>query len=83
MMINDKSQRDGIRYPAIDQLDGKTTSKYKLVSGENVEIFEIPWYQGFKQMLMKLFKLISTYRKSCKGCDCYVFRVAQIESFFA
>ena len=30
-MINDKSQRDGIRYPAIDQLDGKTTSKYKLV----------------------------------------------------
>ena len=31
MMINDKSQRDGIRYPAIDQLDGKTSSKYKLV----------------------------------------------------
>ena len=30
-MINDNSQRDGIRYPAIDQLDGKTSSKYKLV----------------------------------------------------
>ena len=29
--MNKDDQRDGIRYPAIDQLDGKTSSKYKLV----------------------------------------------------
>lgn len=29
-MLKD-AERDGIRYPSIDQLDGKTSSKYKLV----------------------------------------------------
>lgn len=30
-MIVNIEEKDGIRYPSIDQLDGKTSSKYKLV----------------------------------------------------
>lgn len=62
-----------------DEID---TSKYNLVSGKGVEIVELPWYQGLKQMIKKLPQLLKIYRKSCKSCDCYIFRVAQIESFF-
>lgn len=29
--MNNNEERDGIRYPSIDQLEGKTSSKYKLV----------------------------------------------------
>lgn len=58
------------------------TTKYLLVSGERLEIYELPWYQGAKQMLKNIFELIARYRKACDGCDCYIFRVAQIESYF-
>lgn len=59
------------------------TSKFLLVSGDRLEIYELPWYQGLKGMLKNIFKLISKYRKVCYGCDCYIFRVAQIESYLA
>ena len=58
-------------------------SKLNLVSGPGVEIMEIPWYQGMTQMLQKLPQLIKEYRHFGDGCDCYIFRVAQVESFFA
>jgi len=62
----------------VDSID---TSKFLLVSGDRLEIYELPWYQGLKGMLKNIFKLISRYRKVCDGCDCYIFRVAQIESY--
>lgn len=57
------------------------TEKYLLVSGDGLEIYELPWYQGANAMLKNIFKLIPRYRKACNGCDCYIFRVAQIESY--
>jgi glycosyltransferase involved in cell wall biosynthesis len=62
----------------VDSID---VSKHLLVSGPNLEIFELPWYQGFRDMIKNIFKLIPRYMKAWKGCDCYIFRVAQIESY--
>lgn len=57
-------------------------SSYLPVSGERVEVFEIPWHQGLKGMLRIINKLMVVYKSALKGCDCSVFRIAQIESFF-
>jgi glycosyltransferase involved in cell wall biosynthesis len=62
----------------VDSID---KSKFLLVSREGLEIYELPWYQGVKGMFKKIFKLIQKYRRACDGCDCYIFRVAQIESY--
>jgi hypothetical protein len=62
----------------VDSID---TDNYLLTSGEGLEIFELPWYQGLKAMLRLMDKLILRYRKACDGCDCYIFRIAQIESY--
>lgn len=64
----------------VDEVD---STKYNILSGKHVEIVELPWYQGLFQMLQMLPSLISIYKKSCEGCDCYIYRVAQMESFFA
>ncbi|WP_284036361.1 glycosyltransferase [Neobacillus sp. 114] len=64
----------------VDTID---TSNFLLVSGKGLEIYELPWYQGIKGMLKNIFKLLVRYRKICDGCDCYIFRVSQIESYLA
>jgi hypothetical protein len=56
--------------------------KYNLVNGPGVEVVELPWYQGLSQMIKKLPQLIKIYRKIGNDVDCYVFRIAQVESFF-
>jgi len=58
------------------------TSKFLLVSRDGLEIYELPWYQGVKEMLKNIFNLIKRYRKSTIGCDCFIYRISQIESFF-
>lgn len=58
-------------------------SKYLLVSGDRLEIYELPWYQGIKGMLKQIVELIIKYRNVSDGCNCCIFRVAQIESYFA
>jgi glycosyltransferase involved in cell wall biosynthesis len=73
---------DEVRFVAkTKNVDSIDTTKYLLVSGDRLEIYELPWYQGLKEMLKIIFKLILRYRKACEGCDCYIFRVAQIESY--
>lgn len=73
---------DEVRFVAkTKHVNSIDTSKHLLVSGDGLEIYELPWYQGLKGMLKNIFKLISRYRKVCNGCDCYIFRVAQIESY--
>lgn len=57
--------------------------KCNLVSGPGIEIIALPWYQGFRQMISKLPKLISIYRNVGQDADCYIYRIAQVESFFA
>jgi glycosyltransferase involved in cell wall biosynthesis len=58
-------------------------SKFLLVSREGLEIYELPWYQGVKGLLRNVFKLFARYRNVFEGCDCYILRVAQIESYLA
>lgn len=58
-------------------------SKFLLVSREGLEIYELPWYQGLMGMLKNTFKLIARYRNAGEGCDCSIFRVAQIESYLS
>ena len=48
---------------------------------ENVEIFELEWYKGIKELIFKLPKIIPRLRTSTVGCGCIIYRVAQIESF--
>jgi glycosyltransferase involved in cell wall biosynthesis len=73
---------DEVRFVAkTKHVNSIDTTKYLLVSGDRLEIYELPWYQGLKEMLKIIFKLILRYRKACEGCDCYIFRVAQIESY--
>jgi glycosyltransferase involved in cell wall biosynthesis len=73
---------DEVRFVAkTKHINSIDTTKYLLVSGDRLEIYELPWYQGLKEMLKIIFKLILRYRKACEGCDCYIFRVAQIESY--
>lgn len=67
----------------VQHADNINKDKFNVVSGPGVEIMEIPWYQGMKQMIKQLPQVLKAYRQFGKGCDCYVFRVAQIESFFA
>ncbi len=62
----------------MDKLD---TTKYLLVSGKGLEIYELPWYQGIKGMFKNIFTLIARYQKACDGCDCFIFRAPQIESY--
>lgn len=58
-------------------------TKCLLVSGEGVEITELPWYQGMGQMILKMPELLPAYRKASEGCGCCIYRIAQVESFLA
>ncbi|MGE5579013.1 MAG: glycosyltransferase family 4 protein [Bacillota bacterium] len=64
----------------VDNID---PTRYIPLDFERVEVFELPWYRGIGEMLRQLPKLVARCRLVCDDCDCYVFRVAQIESFFA
>lgn len=63
----------------VDKID---ENKYLKVTRDNLEIYELPWYQGFKQMISKLFLLNKIYKYASVDCDCIIYRVAQIESFW-
>ena len=58
-------------------------SKLNKISGPGIEVVTLPWYKGLKQGLKKMPELIPIYRNICQDCDCYVFRMAQIESLMA
>lgn len=64
----------------VDTADG---TRYARVDGPGVEIFEIPWYQGMKAMVKAAPSLIRRFRCVDDGCDCSIFRIAQVESFVA
>ena len=62
-------------------LDQFPDENFKIVSGPGLEIFEISWYIGPKQMLLNMHKLIGEFKKASEGCDACIYRVAQVESF--
>ena len=53
------------------------------VSGNKVNIVELPWYQGVKGLLLNFFKLFKIYRNILKNTSCCIYRCAQIESVMA
>jgi len=73
---------DEVRFVAktkyVESLD---YSKYIKLNLDGLEIYELPWYQGFKELILNLFKLINKIRNVNEGCDCCIYRVAQIESY--
>lgn len=57
-------------------------SNFIKITIPNLEFYEIPWYQGLKSMMSQLFLLDNIYKKASSGCNCIIYRVAQIESFW-
>ncbi len=73
---------DEVRFMGkIKPVDYIDIERCAVVSGKNVEIYEIPWYQGIREMVSKAEKIFPVYKDASKGCDCIIFRIAQIESF--
>ena len=64
----------------VEQVD---ESKFARVDGPGVEIFELPWYQGMQGMVKATPVLLSRFRHAADGCDCSIYRIAQVESFLA
>lgn len=59
------------RVKYVQQID----SKWKRVDGEHVEVFEIPFYQGPKQLLKVYGKIKHILPKAYEGCDAVLFRM--------
>lgn len=75
---------DEVRFMGkVRRLEESDESTYLLVSGQGVEILEIPWYQGMRQMLQQVKKIFPVYQQSAEECDCCIYRIAQVESFIA
>lgn len=55
-------------------------SRYIKIDTPKVEICELPWYQGLKQLFIKLPLVIKACSTATKECDCYILRALQIES---
>lgn len=62
----------------VDSVDEKAHLK---ISGPQLEVAELPWYQGMSEMCRLLPKLIHIYRHLADDCDCCILRIAQVESF--
>lgn len=66
----------------VDERSRQDYANMLKVSGEGVEILALPYYRGLMQMIRHLPKLIKIYRSASKDCDCIIYRIAQMESFF-
>jgi len=56
-------------------------NEYIHVNFPNVEIYELPWFHGLREFLRQSPILIKAARKAKIGCNCIIYRVAQLESF--
>lgn len=64
-------------------IDDCEKEKYIKINTKRITVCELPWYQGIKNMFRMIMPLIKVYKKAVRDCDCYIFRVLQIESMFA
>lgn len=62
-------------------VDSVDENKYIRVDFPNVEIYELVYYHGMKDFIGKLATLIRQASRAKAGCDCTIYRVAQLESF--
>lgn len=51
------------------------TDKYRRVDGEHVTVFEIPFYQGPKELIQKYYVITKTIKNVFDGCDAALFRM--------
>jgi glycosyltransferase involved in cell wall biosynthesis len=74
---------DEVRFIAktkyVEEIDG---SKFAELTCKGLEIYELPWYRGMKEMIKKLPKLIVLYKNASRSCNCIIYRIGQIESYF-
>lgn len=54
---------------------------YSIIDDDRIEIYELPWFENLREALRQIIPLIKKFRGACDGCDCYIFRAAQFESF--
>lgn len=66
---------DSVRIVARVKKVPKKEEKYKLVDGDGVEIFPIPFYQGPKQLAMKYISIQCALKNVANGCDVAIFRM--------
>lgn len=66
---------DSVRIVARVKNIKATNSKLELVSGEKVEVYEIPFYQGPLQLLKKYVKIQKCLKGVSDGCDVALFRM--------
>lgn len=64
----------------VDQLDEVNCIRLDI---KRLQIIELPWYQGIRQMLAVLPKLLRVYRHAGADCSVTIYRVCQMESFFS
>ena len=57
--------------------------KFTRADGPNVEVWEVPFYQGPKQLAKKYFQINSCFKGCYAGCDCALFRVPSQTAFMA
>lgn len=57
-------------------------SKFFEINNDRVEIFELPFFQGPKQLFRKIKKLNKLSYKACQGCDIAIFRLPSTVAFF-
>lgn len=66
---------DSVRIVARTKKVLEAPRKSLLVDGPNVEIYQIPFYQGPKQLIKVYFKIHSTLKNVADGCDVALFRM--------
>lgn len=63
------------------QIPFDEVGKRILVSGPNLEFFNLPFYRGPKQFVKQIFKINSLLAKAIESCDCAILRIPDQVSF--
>ena len=71
--------RVAVRVKHVESVDKRFTR----ADGPNMEIWEIPFFQGPKQLAKKYFLISSSFKGCYKDCDCALFRVPSQTAFMA
>lgn len=53
------------------------------LTASGLKVIELPWYQGLFEMISVFWGLMRVYRSAGDACECAIFRVCQMESYFS
>ncbi|NLJ64606.1 MAG: glycosyltransferase family 4 protein [Christensenellaceae bacterium] len=75
---------DSVRFVAkVRKVNEVDCQKMLKITDSRVEILELPWFRGFSGLIKTFPKLFGIFRNCAQGCDCAIFRIAQVESILA